>query len=226
MPGTSSYAVLGTGMVGRALAGRLDELGHRVALGTRDPEALLSAGAPAVFAEWAAGHPAIEIVTMAQAAASAPVVLNATNGAGALEALTAAGAANLAGKVLLDVTNPLDFRAGVPPTLFVKDEDSLAERIQRAFPEARVVKALNTLTAELMVHPERLPEPTTVFVSGDDQAAKRTVVELLAEFGHRDVLDLGDLSTARGPEMYLPLWLRTWAALGTADFNIRVVRGD
>ena len=138
--------------------------------------------------------------------------------------LTAAGADHLAGKPLLDISNPLDFSAGFPPTLFVKDTDSLAEQIQAAFPAARVVKSLNTLTAQLMVEPALLGEATTVFVSGEDAAAKATVTGLLTALGHQDVIDLGGIETARGAEMWLPLWLRTMGALGTATFNIKVVR--
>jgi predicted dinucleotide-binding enzyme len=138
--------------------------------------------------------------------------------------LTAAGADNLAGKVVLDISNPLDFSAGFPPSLFVKDTDSLGEQLQRAFPEARIVKSLNTLTAALMVEPKLLGESTTVFVSGDDADAKATVTALLTSFGHDDVIDLGGIETARGTEMLLPLWLRTMGALGTGMFNIKVVR--
>lgn len=126
--------------------------------------------------------------------------------------------------MLVDTANPLDFSAGMPPTLLVKDTDSLGEQIQRAFPGARVVKTLNTVTAAVMMRPAELGEESTVFVSGDDPEAKRTVTELLATLGHTDVLDLGDVSTARGPEMYLPLWLRLWGAVGSPVFNVRVVR--
>ena len=136
----------------------------------------------------------------------------------------AAGAEHLAGKPVLDISNPLDFSAGFPPSLFVKDTDSLAEQIQAAFPEARIVKSLNTLTAPLMVDPGLLGEATTVFVSGDDADAKALVTELLTAFGHQDVIDLGGIETARGTEMLLPLWLRTMGALGTGMFNIKVVR--
>lgn len=148
----------------------------------------------------------------------------AGHGSAAIDMLTAAGRDHLAGKVVLDVTNPLDFSAGFPPTLFVKDADSLGEHVQRAFPDARVVKSLNTVTAPLMVDPGLLGEATTVFVSGDDAAAKATVTEMLTALGHQDVVDLGGIETARGVEMYLPLWLRTMGALGTGMFNIRVVR--
>lgn len=214
-------AVLGTGTVGREIAARLLDLGHTVTLGTRDPEAT---AAREEYAAWAAGAPGARLATFADAAAAgSDLVVNASGGTVTLEVLEAARD-HLAGKVLLDISNPLDFSRGFPPTLFVKDDDSLAEQVQRAFPEARVVKALNTMTASVMVHPEQLPDPGTVFVSGDDPAAKADVIGLLTAFGHLDVLDLGDLATARGAEMFLPLWLRTMGALGTATFNIKVVR--
>ena len=208
-------AVLGTGSVGRAIAPRLAELGHSVRLGTRDPAATRARDG------WTE-LPGVELVTFAQAAAGAELVVHAGNGLAALDLLGQAG--DLAGTVLLDISNPLDFSAGFPPTLAVKDTDSLAEQLQRAFPDTRVVKSLNTLTAELMVHPDRLPEPTTVFVSGDDADAKRLVTGLLSQLGHRDVIDLGGIETARGTEMWLPLWLRLMGALGTAEFNLKVVR--
>ena len=138
--------------------------------------------------------------------------------------LSLAGADNLAGKVLVDIANPLDFSNGFPPTLFVKDTDSLGEQIQRAFPQARVVKTLNTLTASLMVDPRALGESSTIFVSGDDAQSRATVRSLLESFGHDDVIDLGPLETARGTEMLLPLWLRLMGALGTGAFNFKVVR--
>jgi hypothetical protein len=224
-----NIAVLGTGAVGRALAGRLSQLGHAVAIGTRDPDATVARTEPdgmgnPPYAVWHADHDDVRLTTFPDAAAGAEVVVLAGSGDAALDMLRAAGAEHLAGKPLLDISNPLDFSAGFPPSLFVKDTDSLAERIQSAFPEARVVKSLNTLTAQLMAEPGLLPEPTTVFVSGDDADAKATVTGLLTELGHQDVIDLGGIETARGPEMLLPLWLRTMGALGTAMFNIKVVR--
>ncbi|MGZ4449771.1 MAG: NADPH-dependent F420 reductase, partial [Nocardioides sp.] len=135
-----------------------------------------------------------------------------------------AGADNLAGKPLLDIANPLDFSQGFPPSLFVKDTDSLGETVQREFPEAKVVKALNTLTAGLMVDPRSLGASSTVFVSGEDADAKATVTGLLESFGHDDVIDLGGIETARGTEMLLPVWLRLMGTLGTAQFNFKIVR--
>ena len=178
----------------------------------------------APFATWHADHADVGLATYADAAAGAELVVNATNGAAALEVLGLAGAAHLAGKPLVDISNPLDFSNGFPPTLFVKDTDSLGEQLQRTFPEARVVKTLNTMNADLMVHPQALGASSTVFVSGDDAAAKATVTELLTSFGHDDVIDLGGIETARGTEMVLPVWLRLMGALGTAHFNLKVVR--
>ena len=215
-------AVLGTGSVGQAIAGRLLELGHDVTVGTRDPEATRSNSES--FVAWHGSHGGASLATFAEAAAAAELVVNATSGPGALPALESAGADNLAGKVVIDISNPLDFSAGFPPTLFVKDTDSLAEQIQRAFPQARVVKTLNTLTAALMVNPGDLGADSSVFVSGNDDAAKATVTELLQSFGHTDVIDLGDITTARGPEMLLPVWLRLMGALGTPTFNFKIVR--
>lgn len=205
-------AVLGTGMVGRALAARLSGLGHEVTIGTRDPQATLARtdpdglGNPPLSA-WAAAHPAVALATLGEAAAGAELVVNAASGSGALSALEQAGEEHLAGKVLIDTSNPLDFSHGFPPTLFVKDTDSLGEQIQRTFPQARVVKSLNTLHADLMVDPAWLGAESSVFVCGDDAPAKATVTRLLESFGHTDVIDLGDISTARGTEMLFPLGL-------------------
>jgi predicted dinucleotide-binding enzyme len=224
-----NIAVLGTGMVGQALAGRLHQLGHSVVVGTRDPHATLARTEPdgmgnPPFSAWHASHDGVALATFADATAGAELVVNATSGVVALDVLGLAGADNLAGKVILDISNPLDFSNGFPPTLFVKDTDSLGEQIQRAFPAAMVVKTLNTLTASLMVDPKSLGESSTIFVSGDDAQAKATVVSLLESFGHDDVIDLGPLETARGTEMLLPIWLRLMGALGTGSFNFKVVR--
>jgi hypothetical protein len=174
---------------------------------------------------WCDAHPEVGVGSFSEAAAMGDLVVNATNGAGSLAALTLAGADNLAGKVLVDVSNPLDFSRGMPPTLLVKDTDSLGEQIQRAFPDTRVVKTLNTMTADLQADPGQLANGDhTVFVSRDDAEAKLQVTRFLASLGHTDVIDLGDITTSRGPEMYLPLWLRLWGSLGTGIFNVKVVR--
>ncbi|WP_329185209.1 NADPH-dependent F420 reductase [Actinacidiphila glaucinigra] len=223
------YAVLGTGAVGRTVAARLASLGHEVVIGTRDPKATLARTEPdgygnPPFAEWLAYHDRIRLETFAGAAAWGEEVVNTTSGDGSLAALEAAGTANLAGKVLIDIANPLDFSQGVPPSLNPVNTDSLGEQIQRAFPEAKVVKTLNTMNCQIMVDPARVPGEHTVFVSGDDAGAKQVVTDLLVSFGwpESSVLDLGDISTARGTEMLLPIWLRLWGALGHADFNFHI----
>jgi 8-hydroxy-5-deazaflavin:NADPH oxidoreductase len=222
-------AVFGTGRVGRTIAARLAELGHTVTIGTRDPETTLSRtaadamGTPP-FSAWAADNPRVEVTRFADAAAGAELIVNATNGGASLDALDQAGAENLDGKVILDIANPLDFSHGMPPTLFVKDTDSLGEQIQRVFPAARVVKTLNTLTADLQARPGLLSDTGTVFVSGNDADAKATVTGLLKDFGHQDVIDLGDITTARGAEMLLPVWLSLYSALGTPQFNFKIIR--
>ncbi|NUT72557.1 NADPH-dependent F420 reductase [Pseudarthrobacter sp. C4D7] len=224
-------AVLGTGTVGRTLAAAFSALGHGVVLGTRDPGATAGRAGPGPmggtpFREWQAGHAGIGLETFAEAAGRSALVVNATNGAGSLAALAAAGAAALEGKVLVDVANPLDFSHGMPPLLDPVNADSLGEQIQRAFPGAKVVKTLNTMNAGIMVDPGRLANADhSVFLSGDDAAAKETVSGLLRELGHRDIIDLGDITTARGAEMVLPLWLRLFGALGTPNFNFKIVRG-
>jgi len=211
-------AVLGTGSVGRVLSARFAELGHTVTLGTRDPEA--TRARPDVEEV-----PGVSVATFADAATDVDVVVVALDGSVVLDVLRSIGPEALAGTVLVDVTNPLDFSAGVPPTLSVKDTDSLGEQVQRLLPDTKVVKTLNTMNAAVMAHPERVGDGDhTVFVSGDNPTAKAVVEGLLLELGHTDVLDLGGIETARGVEMFLPLWLRVLGALGTADFQVKVVR--
>jgi 8-hydroxy-5-deazaflavin:NADPH oxidoreductase len=219
-------AVLGTGMVGRSLAVKLASLGHEVRLGTRDVGASMASeqatrDGSGTLAEWSAANPSVGVASFADAAADAEVVFNATSGEGSLDALGAAG--NLTGKVIADVANALDFSRGMPPRLSVCNDDSLAEQIQRAFPDARVVKTLNTMTARVMVEPgEVAGGDHTVFLAGDDADAKATVRGLLEAFGWKHVLDLGGVQAARGMEMYLPLWLGLMGAQGTPMFNVKV----
>jgi predicted dinucleotide-binding enzyme len=223
--------VLGTGTVGQTLAGRLAELGHDVVIGTRDPDATLARTDPdpmgnPPFATWHAAHGDVRLATFSEAGAQAELLINATAGGVSLAALEAAGGDNLSGKVLLDVGNALDFSNGFPPSMSVVNTDSLAEQLQRAFPELRVVKSLNTMTAAVMVDPQRLAGDHDVFVAGDDAEAKQTVVDLLTEIGWpaSSIIDLGGLTAARGCEMFLPLWLSLMQTLGTPDFNIKVVK--
>jgi predicted dinucleotide-binding enzyme len=210
--------VLGTGSVGRTIGAKLVELGHEVTMGSRSADGVDLLEWVRQMGDRAAGG------AFAEAAADAELVFNCTAGVASLEALEAAGAENLARKVLIDVSNPLDFSHGMPPTLTVCNEDSLGERIQAAFPDARVVKALNTVNHLVMVDPARLPDGHNIFVCGNDERAKAEAEALLESFGWpaESIIDLGDISGARGMEMYLPLWVRLMGTLETADFNIQV----
>jgi predicted dinucleotide-binding enzyme len=212
-------AVLGTGVVGTTIGTKLVELGHDVRMGSRS-EKNEKAAAWAGKAGGAASHD-----TFASAAAHGEIVFNCTVGTAALDAVTAAGGANLDGKILIDLSNPLVFAPGTPPALLFPGNDSLGERIQRAFPRARVVKALNTITASVMVDPGRVAGDHDVFMGGNDSAAKAQVSEILtAWFGWKRVIDLGDITAARGMEAYVLFWVRLMRSLGTAEFNIRVTR--
>ncbi len=198
-------AVLGTGMVGQAIGGKLKALGHDVKTGSRTAKD--------------------GIVTFADAARHGELLFNCTAGTGSVDALKAAGEANLSGKVLVDVANPLDFSNGMPPSLTISNTDSLGETIQRTFPRARVVKAFNTVNCELMVNPRKLNGTHVLPICGNDAAAKKEVTHIAEQwFGWPAVLDLGDLSAARGTEAYLLLWVRLWGALQSPDFNIGIVR--
>jgi predicted dinucleotide-binding enzyme len=210
-------AVIGTGHAGRTLAKGFQRTGHDVVVGTRDPDATRARE------EWLGLD--VPLAALGMVAADADLVVNVTNGQASLAALGEVGSDHLAGKVILDVANPLDFSEGFPPTLTVKDTDSLAEQIQRAFPEARVVKSLNTVTAAVMVDPSTVGDgDTTIFVAGDDEEGRQQVSELLRELGWLDIVELDGLQNARGLEMWLPLWVRLMGALGTGQFNIKLVR--
>jgi 8-hydroxy-5-deazaflavin:NADPH oxidoreductase len=206
-------------MVGQTIGGKLVAIGHEVRMGSRQ------AGNEKALAWVAEAGEAASEGSFADAASFGEIVVNATAGAHSLEALEAAGAENLDGKVLIDVANALsDTR---PPTLTVANTDSLGEQIQRRFPDARVVKALNTMNAGLMVAPDSVGETTNAFICGDDAGGKAQVTELLETFGwlSGDIVDLGEISAARGMEMYVILWVRVMGALGTAQFNVKIVKG-
>lgn len=209
-------AVLGTGVVGTTIGTRLVEQGHEVRMGSRTADNERAFG-------WvmAAGGAASQ-GDYADAAAFGEVVLNCTSGTGTLDALTLAGSPSLDRKILIDISNPLDFSQGMPPTLFVCNTSSLAEQIQQSFPGALVVKALNTVTASVMVQPKLVEGDHNLFICGNDADAKDAVREYLHDwFGwkKKHILDVGDITAARGTEMLLPLWIRLWGALGTPVFN-------
>lgn len=227
-----NLAILGTGLVGQTLATALSAKGQTVMLGTRDVAATLTKPGNTQmntppFADWQAANSAVRLGTFAEAAAFGEMIINATSGQASLAALAEAGAENLNGKVLIDLANPLDFSKGMPPTLSIVNDDSLGETIQRQFPNAKVVKTLNTMTALVMVNPAAVPGDHTVFVSGNDASAKADVAQFLTgQFGWKagNILDLGDITTARGAEQLLPIWVRLWGALQTPMFNFAIVR--
>lgn len=223
--------ILGTGAVGRVIAARLSELGHEVTLGTRDVNNTMSNTKPggqgsAPFKEWHAKNQKIGIQTFSEAASHSELLFNCTGGMVSIAVLKDAGTTNLEGKILIDIANPLDFSKGMPPTLTPGNTDSLGEQIQREFPKAKVVKTLNTMTAGLMVNPAKLKGDHNVFVCGNDDEAKQKTKDILIAMGWKapQIIDLGDISNARGTEMLLPIWLRLWNALGTADFNFHIQR--
>lgn len=226
-----NIGILGTGIVGQTLAAALAEKGHAVTIGTRDPAETMAretAKPPAkvAYRDWQRANPKVKLATFAGAVRSADVVINATSGASSLSALEGAGADALGERIVIDASNPLDFSKGMPPSLTVCNTDSLGEQLQRAFPRVRIVKALNTITAALMVNPAAVNGGDhTLFICGNDVDAKATVKRWLGEwFGWQDIVDLGDITAARGAEMYLPIWLRTWGALGSPMFNVKIVR--
>ncbi|MBW3663646.1 MAG: NAD(P)-binding domain-containing protein [Actinobacteria bacterium] len=223
-------AIVGTGMVGRALAGGLASAGHDVVIGTRDPHDTMARTEPdrmgnPPFAEWHRHHAGIGLQPLTDVGAGAEIVINATSGMASLEALEAVGAEALADKPLIDVANPLDFSTG-RLALFTTSTDSLAERIQRTFPDARVVKALNTMNASVMTSPSSIPGDHLAPIAGDDEDAKGAVRSLLADLGWRDeqILDLGALTAARGMEAWLLLWIELMQTLGTPRFNLSLSR--
>ncbi|WP_354638597.1 NADPH-dependent F420 reductase [Kitasatospora camelliae] len=212
------FGIIGTGTVGRTLAAKLISLGHEVTLGSRTKDNTAAN-------EWAdRSGPYGHAGTFAEAAESGEIVINATGGTVSVQALTLAGAERLAGKVLIDVSNPLVFSPTGEVSLDPVNTDSVGERIQREFPEARVVKALNTLTAPLMVDPGRVPGEHNVFIAGEDPEAKAAVRAVLVEFGWPEaaVLDLGGIQAARGTEMLMPFWLRLMNHFGHTDFNYSI----
>ena len=221
--------VLGTGMVGEAIGAKLVALGHDVKMGSRTATnekaaAWVAKASASANADTKTPGNASQ-GTFADAAAFGELVFLCTKGEVAVEVVQAAGRERLKGKILVDISNPLDFSKGMPPFVSVPGYDSVGERLQRELPETKVVKSLNTVNADVMIDAGRVGGDSDIFVSGNDVEAKAAVSRLLREsFGWTSVVDLGDITTARGTENYLPLWLRLWSALKTTDFNIKIVK--
>ena len=213
-------AVFGTGMVGDTIGSKLVDLGHQVMMGSR------TANNEKALAFVSKHSGSASAGTYADAAAHGEIVFNCTSGSGSIEALKSAGENNLNGKILVDIANPLDFSKGMPPSLFVANTNSLAEEIQREFPQLKVVKALNTMWCGIMVNPGMINGGDHhTFMAGNDAGAKEKVKDILKSFGwaEKNILDLGDITKARGTEMYLPLWLSIYGATSNGAFNIKVV---
>jgi 8-hydroxy-5-deazaflavin:NADPH oxidoreductase len=202
--------VLGSGDVGKRLAGGFATRGNEVILGTRSP------GNPELT-KWASGVKGkVSLGTFADAARQGQLLVLAVHGESALTVLDAAGKANFAGKVLIDVTNPLDMSKGMPPSLFVGTTDSLGERVQHALPSAKVVKAFNTVGNGQMVDPHvKGQSRLELLIAGNDAAAKRQVTEIVKSFGWAGTIDAGGIEASRYLEALVPLWVRVGAALNT-----------
>ncbi len=213
-----NIAILGTGMVGDAIGTKLVSLGYKVMMGSR------TAGNEKATAWAESNGAAASNSTFAGAAAFGEIIFNCTSGKVSLEALQLAGRENLQGKILIDVANPLDFSKGMPPSLSVCNTDSLGEVIQRQFTDVKVVKALNTVNCQLMVNPGLLKDAGNLFICGNDADAKAEVESLLQSFGWEKIIDLGDITAARGTEQMLPVWVRLMGKLGTPMFNFSIVQ--
>ena len=222
--------IIGGGSVGQTLGAKLIANGHDVVIGIRN----------ASQAELDKDRQMAETLTawrkktggkvgiFADAAKHGELLINATSGGASLEALNQSGAANLKGKILIDIANPLDFSKGMPPAVITKytQGSSVGEEIQAAFPDTHVVKAFNTIAAAVMVQPSLVKGDHDLLISGNDAAAKKTVSDFARkEFGWASIVDLGDIVGARGTEHYLPLWVRLWGATGSPFFNIKIVKG-
>lgn len=226
--------VLGTGAVGQTLASKLLELNHDVMIGTRNVSEKLTNGTKdkngnPPFSQWLEANSKAKPGTFAEAAAFGEIVINATNGSNSVKALILAGAKNLSGKVLIDIANPLDFSNGMPPSLLpgLNNTNSLAEEIQKTFPDVQVVKTLNTMWAGLMINPGLIGNGDHInFICGNSSTAKSKVQKLLNQFGwkNENIMDLGDITGARATESVLPIWLRIMGAIKGGVFNFKIVR--
>lgn len=219
--------IIGSGVVAQTLGSKLVEQEHDVVLGTRDPKKLdekkLFASTLREWQEQVKNR--AKVASFAEAAAHGEILINATSGEVSIDALKLAAADKVGPKILIDVSNELDHSKGMPPVVLASQERCVAERIQATFPDLKVVKTLNTVGAPVMVNPKAVGGGDhTVFLSGNDPDAKTQVTKLLKSFGWSDVLDLGDIGSARGPEMYLAMWIRLWGATKTGMLNVKVVR--
>jgi len=227
-------SIIGTGSVGQTIAAKLIELGHSVMIGTRNVTEKLASSAKdsygnPPFSEWHKSNDKVKLGSFSEAAAFGELIFNATHGGSSLDALKSAGAKNLSGKILIEIANPLDFSKGMPPSLLpgLNNTNSLGEEIQKAFPETKVVKTLNTMWCGLMVNPKMIGGGDHInYLCGNDPGAKEKVKKILKEFGWKDenLLDIGDITGSRATESLLPIWLRVMGVTNTGAFNFRLVK--
>lgn len=217
-------AILGTGTVGQTLGTKLVQIGHEVYMGSREtanPKAVAWANKENLHKESTQKHALFG--TFENAANFGEVIFNCTLGTASLDALRAAGAGNLRGKILIDTANPLDYSTD-SWALTIAGDDSLGEQIQRAFPDTFVVKTLNTINCDVMVNPNKLAGGTDIFLSGNSANAKARVASFMRDwFGWRSIIDLGDITTSRAVEMYIPLWRCFRKVTKSYHFNIKLI---
>ncbi|NTW22594.1 NAD(P)-binding domain-containing protein [Candidatus Falkowbacteria bacterium] len=222
--------IMGTGIVGRSHAEKLTELGHEVMIGTRSVEKTMAEDKPdgmgnVPFRDWHKSNQTVKLGTFDEAARFGEIVYDVLRGEVAVGVFASLDKESLSGKIVVDIANALDFSQGMPPLLLVHDGNSLGEQLQKAIPGAKVVKTLNTVSAQLQTNPMMLNDGDhQVFMSGNDPDAKKSVEAILRSYGWKNILDLGDITTARGTELLMPMWLRLWGALGTPLFNYKIIK--
>lgn len=208
--------ILGTGDVGQALGTGFATLGHDVKIGSRDPnQEKITAWVNKAGAKASAG-------TFAEAAAFGELAVLCTIWTGAENAIRLAGPDHLAGKVVIDTTNPLDFSSGIPPKLAVGHTDSAGEQVQRWLPHSRVVKAFNIVGSPHMIKPEFPGGPPDMFICGDDDPAKATVTDLLKTFGW-SVIDIGGIECARYLEPLAMVWIRHFFRVNSVNHAFKLL---
>jgi NADPH-dependent F420 reductase len=218
MPRTR-VGVLGTGAVGRRLATGFKGRGYEVMIGSRDP-------GKSDLREWLSDEGAgVQAATFKEAAEHGELLVLAVLGDAAQDVIAHAGAENFGGKVVIDAMNPLDFSGGFPPKLSISGEDSLGERVQRALPDAKVVKAFNTIGNQYFVDPEFSEGSPTMLIAGDDEGAKRLVSDLLADFGWSDTFDIGGIEGSRELEAICIAWVKIGGARGSWDHGFTLLVG-
>ncbi len=213
-----NIGIFGTGIVGKTIGTKLVELGYSVMMGSRtsDNEQALT---------WKntqsknASNGTFEDVTK-----FADIIFNCTKGMVSLDVMRLAGIDNLANKIIVDLSNPLDFSNGFPPTLTICNTNSLGEELQNLLPKTHIVKTLNTMNCEIMVNASLVPGKHDVFICGNDDQSKQSVVKILNQFGWTEPIDLGDITNARGTEMMLPIWVRLYGNFKHGKFNFAIIK--